>query len=99
MNTFKMISAVVAFVAAGTAFAQQTEFVAPDAGFRSTATRAEVRQEEAQAYASGTAVQQQRDGQYPATANVRSREEVRAEARNAAQARRAADVNSIYFGA
>lgn len=99
MNAFKMISAIVAISAAGAAFAQQTEFVAPDAGFRSAATRAEVRQAEAQAYGNGTAAQQQRDGQYRATANLRSREEVRAEARNAAQSHRATDVNSIYFGA
>lgn len=99
MNTVRMISAVIVCAAAGAASAQQTEFVAPDAGFTSTATRAEVRQAEAQAYANGTAVQQQRDGQYRAVAASRSREEVREEAASAAKARRTVDVNSFYFGA
>lgn len=99
MKTVKMISAAIIFAAAGTASAQQTEFVAPDAGFNSTATRAEVRQAEAEAFANGTAVQQQRDGQSRAIVVSRSREAVREEAASAAKARRAGDVNSIYFGA
>ena len=99
MKAFKMISAVVAFAAAGTAFAQQSEFVAPDAGFKSNATRAEVRQAEANAYAAGTAVQQQRDGKDHAYVTTRSREDIRAEHTKAAKSQRPADISNIYFGA
>ena len=45
MNVKNLIAAVAVFAAAGSAFAQQTEFVAPDAGFKSSLTRAEVREE------------------------------------------------------
>jgi hypothetical protein len=56
MNAKKLIAAVVVFAAAGSVFAQQTEFVAPDANFVSTKTRAEVLAELEQAQANGTYV-------------------------------------------
>jgi hypothetical protein len=96
MNVKKLIAAVAVFAAAGSAFAQQSEFVAPDAGFKSTVTRAEARQDLTQ----GATAQRQHDGQdtlYVATG--RSRQEVRAEATQSAQSRRTADVNNLYFGA
>jgi len=100
MNVKKLIAAVAVFAAAGSAFAQQTEFVAPDAGFKSTLTRAEVRQDVTQAASQGKLVQQQHTGQDPVYAKgQRSRAEVRAEAIQSAQSRRAADVNNLYFGA
>lgn len=42
MNVKQLIAAAAVFTA-GSAFAHQTEFVAPDAGFKSSLTRAEVR--------------------------------------------------------
>jgi hypothetical protein len=62
MNIKKLITAVAVFAAAGSAFAQQAEFVAPDAGFKSTLTRAEVRQDLSQATSQGAIAQRQHDG-------------------------------------
>lgn len=99
MSFKKLITAVAVFAATGSAFAQQTEFVAPDAGAKLTLTRAEVRQEMAQAYGQGKLVQQQHTGQDPVYAkSQRSRAEVRAEAEKAARQHHAGDVNSPYFG-
>ena len=95
----KLIAAVAVFAAAGSAFAQQTEFVAPDASAKSTLTRAEVRQEMLSAYRNHTMVQQQHTGQDPVYAKgQRSRAEVRAEAARAARQFHAGDVTSPYFG-
>jgi hypothetical protein len=100
MNIKNLIAAVAVFAAAGSAFAQQTEFVAPDAGFKSSLTRAEVRQDTAQAASQGAVAQRQHDGQDSVyAASSRSRQEVRAEAIQSAQSRRAGDVNNLYFGA
>jgi len=98
MNVKKLIAAAAVFAAAGSAFAQQAEFVAPDAGFQSTMTRAQVHQEMVQAYSEGQLVQRQHDSQdmvYPDSS--RTREEVRAEAK-AARDYHAGDVNDMYFG-
>jgi hypothetical protein len=100
MNVKKLIAAVVVFAAAGSAFAQQTEFVAPDAGFKPALTRAEVRQDQAVAQTQGLTAQRRHDGQDTVrVAGSRSRQEVRAEAIQSAQTRRAGDVNNLYFGA
>lgn len=81
MNTKQLIAAAAVFVAAGSALAQQTEFVAPDANFTSAKTRAEVVAELNQAYHEGALVTQQRDGAEPTQyASVRNRDEVRQEA-------------------
>jgi hypothetical protein len=99
MSFKKLITAVAVFAAAGSAFAQQTEFVAPDAGTKLTLTRAEVRQQMAEAYSQGKLVQQQHTGQDPVYAKgERSRAEVRAEAKEAARQHHAGDVSSLYFG-
>ena len=99
MNVKKLITAVAVFAAAGSAFAQQTEFVAPDANAKLTLTRAEVRQEMVQAYSQGKLVQQQYTGQDPVYAKgQRSRAEVRAEAAEAARQHHAGDGTSPYFG-
>jgi hypothetical protein len=95
----KLITAVAVFAATGSAFAQQIEFVAPDAGAKLTLTRAEVRQQMTEAYSQGKLVQQQHTGQDPVYAKgQRSRAEVRAEAEKAARQSHAGDVNSPYFG-
>ena len=100
MNIKNIVATAALFIAAGSAFAQQTEFVAPDAGFKSSLTRAQVRQELAQAYAQGAVVQRQHDGQDTQfAAGTQSREQVRKEAARASQTRHAGDVNDLYFGA
>lgn len=100
MNIKNLIAAVAVFAAAGSAFAQQTESVAPDAGFQSSVTRAEVRQDLGRAASQGAIAQRQHDGQDTVyTASTRSRQEVRGEARQSAQFRRAGNVNDLYFGA
>jgi precorrin-4 methylase len=99
MTVKKLIAAVAVFVAAGSAFAQQTEFVKPDADFKSTLTRAEVRQEMAQAYSEGQVAQRRHDGQDMVYGDsTRSRDEVRAEAAKSTQSHEAGNLNSIYFG-
>jgi len=100
MNIKNILAAVAVFAAAGSAFAQQTEFVAPGAGFKPALTRAEVRQQLTQAYGEGAVVQRQHDGQDTHYAgNSQSREQVKKEAARAAQTRHAGDVNDLYFGA
>jgi hypothetical protein len=100
MNVKNLIAAVAMFAAAGSAFAQQTEFVAPDAGFQSSLTRAEVRQSLAQASVQGAIVQRQHDGQDTVhAAGSRSRQDVRAEFIQSTRPHRAGDVNYLYFGA
>src|SRR6476660_8355343 len=90
MDVKKLIAALAVFAAASSAFAQQTEFIAPDTGTKLTLTRAEVRQEMAQAYGQGKLVQQQHTGQDPVYAKgQRSRAEVRAEAIQSAHSYRA----------
>lgn len=99
MKLQKSIFAVAVFAVTASAFAQQTEFVAPDAGATSTLSRAEVRQEMLSAYRQRAMVQQQHTGQDPVYAKgKRSRAEVRAEAAEAARQFHAGDVTSPYFG-
>jgi hypothetical protein len=100
MNIKNIIATAALFAAAGSSFAQQTEFVAPDAGFKPALTRAEVRQDLAQAFVQGNTAQRQHDGQDTQVAGgSQSREQVRKEAARAAQSRHAGDVNDLYFGA
>ena len=100
MNVKKLFAAVAVFAAAGSAFAQQAEFVAPDAGFKSVVTRAEVRQDLARAASQGAIAQRQHDGQDAVyAAGSRSRSDVRADAIQSAQSRRAGNANDLYFGA
>ena len=99
MKIQKLIVAVAVFAATTAAFAQQTEFMAPDAGAKSTHSRAEIRQEMLSAYRRHAMVQQQHTGQDPVYAKgQRSRAEVRAEAAETARQSRAGDVKSPYFG-
>lgn len=88
------------FAAAGSAFAQQTEFVPPDAGFKSTVTRAEMRQGLASAQSQGLTAQRRHDGQNIVyTGSTQSRQAVKAEqSASARQHRNQSPVNSIYFG-
>ena len=91
MNAKNLIAAVAVLAAAGSAFAQQTEFVQPDASFTSTLTRAAVRQEIGDAFARNDLAPLQHDGQDVRYARgSRSRAEVRAEAAGFRQSREAA---------
>ena len=100
MNVKKMIAMAAVFAAAGSAFAQQSEFVAPDAAFTPSLTRAEVRQDLAQPASQATLTQRRHDGQDTTfAASGRSRQDVRAEVLKSVQSRRAGDVNGLYFGA
>jgi hypothetical protein len=100
MSVKNLIAAVAVFAAAGSAFAQQTEFVTPDASFKSTLTRAEVRQDLARAQSQGLTAQREHDGQDTVYAGTsKTRQEVKAEA--AAQSKQIHSrqvVENIYFG-
>jgi hypothetical protein len=100
MNIKNLLAAAAVFAAAGSAFAQQTEFVAPDAGFQSTLTRAEVRQDLARAQAQGLTAQRAHDGQDAVYARSdKARQDVKIEqAKAAKQQRSQSPVNSLYFG-
>lgn len=96
MNVKQLIIAATVLAAAGSAFAQQTEFVAADANFTPSKTRAEVVAELNQAYADGTlATRDGADTVIVATTH-RSRDEVRAEAKQANQDKFG---SKLYFGA
>lgn len=99
MNVKQLIAAAAVF-AAGSAFAQQTEFVAPDAGFKSTLTRAEVRQDLAHAQDQGLTAQREHDGQDTIYARSdKSRQDVKIEQAKTTKGQRNANpVNSLYFG-
>jgi hypothetical protein len=96
---FRNLLAAGAMLAAASAFAQQTEYVAPDAGFKPALTRAEVRQDLARAQSAGLTAQRQHDGQdILVAAGGRSREEVKAEAAAFAdQTHSRQAVENIYF--
>jgi hypothetical protein len=100
MNVKKLLAAAAVFAAAGSAFAQQTEFVAPDAGFHSSLTRAEVRQDLANAQVQGQTAMREHDGQDTIYARSdKSRQDVKIEqAKNSKAQRNANPVNSLYFG-
>ncbi len=100
MKIEKLIVAVAVFAATASAYAQQTEFVAPDAGFKPGVTRAEVRQDMASAAREGVTAQHQHDGQDAVhAAGSQSRQDVRAEAIKSARSHRGGNVNDLYFGA
>jgi hypothetical protein len=100
MNLNKLLVAAAVVLATGSAFAQQTEFVAPDAGFKSSLTRAEVRQDLARAQSEGTTAMREHDGQDTVYAKgATSRQAVKIEQAKAAKAQRnQSPVNSLYFG-
>lgn len=100
MNVKKLLAAAAVFAAAGSAFAQQTEFVAPDAGFHPTLTRAEVRQQLVEAQSHGLTAMRQHDGQDAVYARSdKSRSDVKIEQAKAAKEQRTqSPVTSLYFG-
>lgn len=99
MNVKQLFAAVAIFAATGSAFAQQTELVRPNAGFTASLTRAEVRQDLSRASAEGQAASRRHDEQETVYAGgSRARSEVRAEAIQSASLRHRGDVNDTYFG-
>ena len=99
MDFKKLVAATAIFVVAGGAYAQQTEFIAPDAGFKSAVTRAEVRTWQREDYAGGLAPQRQHDGQDPLYfAGTQNRKDVRSEMIMSAKASYAGDVRDKYRG-
>lgn len=91
--------AVACVLVSGTAFAQQTEFIAPDAGFHSSLTRAEVRSQLVEAEKINDTAWQMVDGQNLVhQAGSLSRQQVRADSLAALKMHHPGDVNDIYFG-
>jgi len=96
MDIKLLIGGAAAVIAVSSAFAQQREFIAPDAGFKPVMTRAETRNDLRTGDRSSW---HQRDGQDTRyTAGTESREDVRAETARTAQARHSFNVNDLYFG-
>jgi hypothetical protein len=100
MNVKKLLAAAAVFAVSGSALAQQTEFVAPDAGFKSNLTRAEVRQVLANAQSQGLTAMREHDGQDAVYARSdKSRSDVKIEQAKAAKEQRTeSPVNRLYFG-
>jgi hypothetical protein len=96
VNIKLMVGGAAAIIAASSAFAQQREFTSPDAGFKSVATRAEIRQD---LRTGDRSAWHQRDGQdLRYTAGTESRKDVRGELIRTARARHTVDVSDLYFG-
>nr|WP_217345020.1 DUF4148 domain-containing protein [Noviherbaspirillum sp. L7-7A]MBV0879231.1 DUF4148 domain-containing protein [Noviherbaspirillum sp. L7-7A] len=103
METIMKIRHLVLFAALATAAAgmqaQQTEFRAPDSGFHSALTRAEVRADQRDAFVSGVTPQKMHDGQdMHYAAGKQTRRDVRAEAIQSAQLHRRDGTRGMYFG-
>jgi hypothetical protein len=96
MNITLLIGGAAAIIAVSSAYAQQREFIAPDAGFKSVMTRAEMRQD---LRTGDRSAWHQRDGQDTVyTAGAESRKAIRAETARTARARHTVNVNDLYFG-
>jgi hypothetical protein len=97
MDIKQLMAAAAIIIAAGSAFAQKTTtWVVPDAGFKSTMTRAEVRNE---LRTGDRRAWHHRDGEDMVYATgPQSRKDVRGEVIRTARARRTVSVNDIYFG-
>lgn len=96
MNIKLLIGGVFAVIAVNSAFAQQREFISPDAGFKSVGTRAEVRQD---LRTGDRSAWHHRDGQDVIyQSGTESRKDVRAEIARTARARHAVNVKDLYFG-
>jgi len=97
MDVKQLMVAVAIVLTAGSAYAQkQMTWVVPDAGFKSTMTRAEVRNE---LRTGDRRSWHHRDGEDMVySPGPQSRREVRAEFARTARAQRRIDVNDPYFG-
>ncbi|MET0962697.1 MAG: DUF4148 domain-containing protein [Noviherbaspirillum sp.] len=96
MNIRHLMAAAVTMIAVGSAVAQQrTTWVVPDAGFKSSLTRAEVRNELRHGDRSAW---HHRDGEDMVYSSTASRKDVRAEIARTARAGSGGNVNRLYFG-
>lgn len=99
MNTRHLVLFAALAAAAAGIQAQQTEFRAPDSGFHSTLTRAEVRAGQREATAAGLTSQKMHDGQdMRYAAGTQTRRDVRADAIQSARMHRRDGTRGIYFG-
>jgi hypothetical protein len=91
MNAKQIVVSIALCLSAASAFAQSAEFTAPDAGFKSTTSRAQV-------MAEVNGMPGAKDGVYPmmTTRSTMSREQVRGNV--APTATRQNDASSLYFG-
>lgn len=91
MNTRQIVVSIALYVFAASAFAQSAEFIAPDAGFKSTKSRAQVMAEVG-------GMPGAKDGVYPmmSTRSTMSRQQVRDNVSPAASVQN--DASSLYFG-
>ncbi|MFL6718082.1 MAG: hypothetical protein ACJ8G3_17175 [Burkholderiaceae bacterium] len=91
MNSKKALVSIALCLSAASAFAQSAEFTAPDAGFMSMKSRAQVMAEVG-------GMPGAKDGVYPTitTRSTMSREQVRGNVAPAAT--RQNDASSLYFG-
>lgn len=91
MNIRQIAVSIALCLSAASAFAQSTEFTAPDAGFKSTKSRAQVMAEVG-------GMPGAKDGVYPmiTTRSTMSRDQVRGNA--APTVTRQYDASSLYFG-
>jgi hypothetical protein len=97
MNAKKLTAAVIMFAAAGATFAQNAEFVAPDANFVSSKSRAEVIAELKQAKADGSLAFTEYN--YPVIANQGGARSQAAKQSGIMSSAGASQANSnIYFG-
>ncbi len=97
MNAKKLTAAVILFAAAGATFAQNAEFVAPDANFVSSKSRAEVVAEFKQARTNGALAFSEHN--YPVIANQASVQPRAAKQAGTMQSAGASQINSnLYFG-
>ena len=99
MDIKRLVAATAILVVTSGAYAQQAEFLASDARFKSGMTRAEVRIGQKEVYAGGLAAQSKHDGQdIMYVAGPQNRQDVRSETIKSAKAHHAGDVRDIYFG-
>ena len=91
MNTKQIVVSIALCLSAASAFAQSAEFTAPDAGFKSMKSRAQVMSEVG-------GMPGAKDGVYPmiTTRSTMSRDQVRSSA--APTASKQNDASSLYFG-
>lgn len=93
-----VLLAALAMAAAGIN-AQQTEFRAPDSGFHSALTRAQVRSDQRDAFVTGLTPQKMHDGQdWRPGPGTQTRREVRMEAIQSARLHRQDGARGMYFG-
>jgi hypothetical protein len=96
MNIKQVAVSAILSLCAASAFAQSTEFVAPDAGFKSMKSRADV-MAEVKAANIGS-MPGAKDGVYPVITNRSTMSREQRHSAESPSANRAGDASSLYFG-